>query len=46
LMSRQWFVIAPRPNVAARLTTVGPCQTRACCSMKTVPRLRMILVAK
>src|SRR5215471_10379574 len=46
LMSRQWFVIAPRPNVAARLTTVGPCQTRACCSMNTVPRPRMTLVAK
>ena len=32
-MSRQWFVIAPLPNVAAKLVTVGPCQTRACCSM-------------
>jgi hypothetical protein len=32
LMSRQWLVMAPRPNVAAKLTTVGPCQTRACCS--------------
>ena len=32
LISRQWFVIAPRPKVAAKLTTVGPCQTLACCS--------------
>jgi len=32
LMSRQWFVMAPLPNVAAKLTTVGPCQTLACCS--------------
>ena len=29
LMSTQWFVIAPRPNVGARPATVGPCQTRA-----------------
>ncbi len=28
-MSTQWLVIAPRPNVGARLATVGPCQTRA-----------------
>ena len=46
LMSRQWFVIAPRPNEAAKLTTVGPCQTRACCSMCTTPKLRMSFVAK
>ena len=45
-MSRQWFVIAPRPNVAAKLTTVGPCQTRACCSRCTTPRARIIFVAK
>src|SRR5882724_10063666 len=45
-MSRQWFVIAPLPNVAARLTTVGPCQTRACCSMCTTPSERMSLAAK
>jgi hypothetical protein len=31
-MSRQWFVMAPLPNVAAKLATVGPCQTLACCS--------------
>ena len=29
LMSTQWLVIAPRPNVGAKLATVGPCQTRA-----------------
>jgi hypothetical protein len=28
-MSTQPFVMAPRPNVAAKLATVGPCQTRA-----------------
>ncbi len=33
LKSRQWFVIAPRPKLAAKLATVGPCQTLACCSM-------------
>src|SRR2546430_8361029 len=46
LMSRQWFVIAPLPNVAAKLPTVGPCQTRACCSRWTRPRPRISLVAK
>ena len=29
LMSTQPLVIAPRPNVAAKLATVGPCQTLA-----------------
>jgi hypothetical protein len=29
LISTQWLVIAPRPNVGARLATVGPCHTRA-----------------
>ena len=29
LMSFQWLVIAPRPNVAARLATVGLCHMRA-----------------
>src|SRR5260370_7157652 len=38
LMSRQWLVIAPLPNVAAKLTPVGPCQTLACCSRYTRPR--------
>jgi hypothetical protein len=28
-MSTHPFVIAPRPNVAAKLATVGPCQTLA-----------------
>jgi hypothetical protein len=32
LMSTQPLVIAPRPKVAARLATVGACQTRACVS--------------
>jgi hypothetical protein len=32
LKSRQWLVMAPRPKLAAKLATVGPCQTRACCS--------------
>jgi len=29
LISCHVLVIAPRPNVGARLATVGPCQTRA-----------------
>ena len=37
LMSVQPLVIAPRPNVAARLATVGPCHIRACCSMGITP---------
>ena len=28
LMSLQWLVIAPRPKLAARLATVGPCCNR------------------
>src|SRR4029078_4058582 len=32
------FVIAPRPNVAAKLATVGPCHTRACVSRYVTPR--------
>ena len=32
LRSDQWFVIAPRPNEAPRLGTVGLCQSRAWCS--------------
>lgn len=40
LMSTQWFVIAPRPNVGARLATVGPCQTRAWLSNTTMPSER------
>ena len=30
--SSQWFVMAPRPNEAPRLGTVGLCQSRAWCS--------------
>jgi hypothetical protein len=30
--------IAPRPNVAAKLATVGPCQIRDCCSIGIMPR--------
>src|SRR5271168_1591025 len=37
LMSCQVFVIAPRPNVGARLATVGPCQTRAWLSNTNMP---------
>src|SRR6201995_2258059 len=40
LMSCQVFVIAPRPNVGARLATVGPCQTRAWLSKTTIPKER------
>src|SRR6266850_1463227 len=38
LMSTQPFVIAPRPNVAAKLATVGPCQTLACVSRYGTPK--------
>src|ERR1700681_3464937 len=40
LMSCQVLVIAPRPNVGAKLATVGPCQTRAWLSKTTIPRDR------
>jgi len=40
LMSTQPFVIAPRPNVAAKLATVGPCQTLACVSRYGLRRPR------
>lgn len=40
LMSTQWLVIAPRPNVGARLATVGPCQTRAWLSTASIPSAR------
>ena len=39
-MSTQWFVIAPRPNVAPRPGTVGLCQSRAWCSTKGIPSSR------
>src|SRR5262249_35066986 len=43
LMSVQEFVIAPRPNVGARLATVGPCQTLAWLSNANIPVLRTTL---
>jgi len=46
LMSIQPLVIAPRPNVGPKLETVGPCQTRACVSKYTTPRLRIALTAR
>ena len=36
----QALVIAPRPNVGARLATVGPCQTRAWLSTASIPSAR------
>src|SRR5215472_2568113 len=41
LMSHHPLVIAPRPNVAAKLATVGPCQTRAWVSRYGTPRAVM-----
>ena len=41
LISTQWLVMAPRPNVGARLATVGPCQTRAWLSTASIPRERV-----
>jgi hypothetical protein len=43
LMSTQWLVIAPLPNVGARLATVGPCQTRAWLSKTSNPIERIAL---
>src|SRR6266446_2675062 len=43
LMSVQPLVIAPRPNVAAKLATVGPCQTLAWVSRYGMPRPAMAL---
>src|SRR5580700_1541216 len=40
LLSCQVLVIAPRPNVGARLATVGPCQTRAWLSKTSIPNER------
>src|SRR6202030_2804995 len=40
LMSCHVLVIAPRPNVGARLATVGPCHTRAWLSKTTMPNER------
>jgi hypothetical protein len=41
LISTHPFVIAPRPNVVAKLVTVGPCQTRAWLSRYGTPRAVM-----
>src|SRR6266498_350897 len=41
LISIHPLVIAPRPNVAAKLATVGPCQTRAWLSRYGTPRAEM-----
>src|SRR5438132_14191073 len=38
LMSTQPLVIAPRPKVAAKLATVGPCQTLAWESLYGTPK--------
>src|SRR5258707_9474246 len=46
LMSVQEFVIAPRPNVGARLATVGACQTRAWLSNASMPALRTTLYVR
>ena len=46
LMSTQWLVIAPRPNVGARLATVGACQMRAWVSRVTTPRPRRTLCVR
>src|SRR6202023_1064170 len=46
LMSCQVLVIAPRPNVGARLATVGPCQTLAWLSKTTIPRARTTFQVK
>src|SRR6202163_4827093 len=40
LMSCQVLVIAPRPNVGAKLATVGACQTRAWWSKTSIPSER------
>ena len=42
LMSTQWLVIAPLPNVGPRLDTVGACQTLAWVSSATIPSARAI----
>ena len=40
LISTQWLVIAPRPNVEQDFATVGPCQTRARLSTASILRER------
>ena len=46
LMSFQWLVIAPRPNVAARLATVGLCHMRAWWSIYPSPMARIVFVMR
>jgi hypothetical protein len=42
-MSIQWFVIAPRPKLVAKLATVELCHIRAWCSRYTIPSERASL---
>lgn len=42
-MSIQWFVIAPRPKVVAKLATVELCHILAWCSRYTSPSARASL---
>jgi hypothetical protein len=46
IMSDQWFVIAPRPKLAARLATVELCHIRAWCSMYVSPIRRIALTRR
>src|SRR5260370_1880846 len=46
LMSCHVLVIAPRPNVGARLATVGPCQTLAWLSKTSIPKERATFQVK
>src|SRR5262245_35010051 len=43
LMSTQWLVIAPLPNVGPKLETVGACHIRAWVSKAIIPRPRATL---
>ena len=45
-MSTQPLVIAPRPNVGPKLETVGPCQTLAWFSNRTIPKARVAFTAR
>jgi hypothetical protein len=46
LMSTQWLVIAPLPNVGPRLDTVGACHIRAWVSSATIPSERAIFTVR
>jgi hypothetical protein len=46
LMSTQWLVIAPLPNVGPRLDTVGACHIRAWVSSATIPSARAIFTVR